>query len=309
MEIREKEILDKTHYGLNIYSHVLRQYYTDEVVILLSGKQCKPAKNPFKDNTETLNIYNKDWVFVYEDFNDPEFNGNPFSFAALHYKLTGQELLQKLNDDLHLRIGQQYNFYGKRSTSFIPDKEIPKEPITVPVFSFFKSPVRNIQPAYNINVIEAYNLIKSDDYKRVTEELRAITDKSQARNYKANHFDYVTFSGTFSNRNDKALQAHSGLITIDFDHIKDLQKLKKALLQDEYFETELMFVSPSGDGLKWVIPIDLAKANHQDYFKAISNYIQQTYNLEVDKSGKDISRACFLPYDKDIFINPKYLQK
>ena len=44
MEIREKDILDKTHYGLNIYSHVLRQYYSDEIVIHLSGKQCKPLK-------------------------------------------------------------------------------------------------------------------------------------------------------------------------------------------------------------------------------------------------------------------------
>ncbi|PKP12061.1 MAG: VirE protein [Bacteroidetes bacterium HGW-Bacteroidetes-4] len=309
MEIREKDILDKTHYGLNIYSHVLRQYYSDEVVIHLSGKQCKPAKNPFKDNTETLNIYNNNWVFVYEDFSDPDFNGNPFSFASLHYKLTGQELLQKLNEELHLRIGQQNNFYGNKRSAFIPNKEMQQEPITVPVFSFYKSPVRNIQPAYNINVIEAYNLIKSSDYKRTTEELRAINDKTEARNYKANHFDYVTFSGIFTKRNDKALQAHSGLITIDFDHIKDLVKLRKALLLDEYFDTVLIFVSPSGDGLKWIIPIDLAKANHQEYFKAVSNYIQQTYNLEVDKSGKDISRACFLPYDKDVFINPKYLQQ
>jgi hypothetical protein len=34
----------------------------------------------------------------------------------------------------------------------------------------------------------------------------------------------------------------------------------------------------------------------------------KTYQLEVDKSGKDISRACFLPYDSEVFINPKYLQ-
>jgi len=56
-----------------------------------------------------------------------------------------------------------------------------------------------------------------------------------------------------------------------------------------------------------VIPIDLTKAGHHDYFKAVANYIQQTYQLEVDQSGKDISRACFLPQDPNIFINPKYL--
>jgi hypothetical protein len=28
---------------------------------------------------------------------------------------------------------------------------------------------------------------------------------------------------------------------------------------------------------------------------------------DPDKSGSDVSRACFLPYDPDCFINPKYL--
>jgi hypothetical protein len=68
-----------------------------------------------------------------------------------------------------------------------------------------------------------------------------------------------------------------------------------------------MFVSPSGDGLKWIIPIDLTKAKQADYFKAIANYVKKTYQLEIDHSGKDISRACFLPQDINAFINPKYL--
>ncbi|MCB9222265.1 MAG: VirE protein, partial [Ignavibacteria bacterium] len=97
------------------------------------------------------------------------------------------------------------------------------------------------------------------------------------------------------------------LLTIDFDHIQDIPTLKAALLNDHYFETELLFVSPSGDGLKWVIPIDLTQAKHQDYFKAVANYVSHTYQLEIDQSGKDISRACFLPHDSEIFINPKYL--
>lgn len=308
MAICEKDILDKTHYGLNIYSHVLRQYYTG-TVISLSGRQCKPAQNPFRDNAATLNIFLKDWVFVYNDFSDPDFTGNPFSFASLHYKLPGQELLQKLNAEMHLKIGEQRGFYKNKPTATAQENEADQKPFLLPVFSFFKSPVRNTTPAYSTNILDAYRQIKSDAYRKVTEELRQITDKKQARNYKANHFDYATFSGTFSKRSDKALLQHSGLLTVDFDHINDLGKLRRALLNDQYFDTELMFTSPSGDGLKWVIPVDLSKANHQDYFSAVSNYLQRTYNIEVDKSGKDISRACFLPYDKDVFINPKYLKR
>ena len=154
-----------------------------------------------------------------------------------------------------------------------------------------------------------YNLIKSDTYKRNTLAFRQIADKVQARQFKAENFDYVTFSGIFSKRSDSNLLKHSGLITIDFDHIPEVENLKKQLLNDEYFDTELLFVSPSGDGLKWIIPIDLTKGSHQLLFNAIAAYLKKTYQLEVDKSGKDISRACFLPYDNNVYINPKYLQQ
>jgi len=303
MKIEEKDIIRKTHYGLNIYSHVLRQYYPDEIVISLSGKKCKAARNPFKDSNETLNIYLRNWVFIYEDVTDNSFKGNPFSFAALHYKLSGDELLQKLNEELHLHIGENQDFYRNKLTGSYEKTEI-----VIPKCSYFKCPVSNTLPEKEVDLKYIGNLIKYDQFKNQTEKLRSISNPKEARAYKAQNFDYVTFSGTFTKRNDKALINHSGLITIDFDRIKDILKLKNALLQDEYFNTELMFVSPSGNGLKWIIPIDLSKVNHQDYFKAVSNYIQHTYNLKVDKSGKDISRACFLPYDKHVYINPKYLQ-
>jgi hypothetical protein len=81
------------------------------------------------------------------------------------------------------------------------------------------------------------------------------------------------------------------------------------LLADEYFDTQLLFVSPSGDGLKWIIEIDTRKAPHGEYFASVANYILQTYSFEVDKSGKDISRACFIPFDPNAFINPLLLNK
>src|SRR6478609_7993632 len=92
MEFTEKEILNKTHYGLNIFAHVLKQYYTEETVLSLSGKKCKPAKNPFKENSLTLEIMLQEDRFVFHDSNDPSFKGNPFNFAALYYRLSGQEL-------------------------------------------------------------------------------------------------------------------------------------------------------------------------------------------------------------------------
>lgn len=176
-----------------------------------------------------------------------------------------------------------------------------------PQFSFFKKPISNTIPYRTINVLDAYNLIKEHWNIVSTMTLRKMCDPEKARKFKANQFNYACFSGIFTKRGDKYLVQHSGLLVLDFDHLPHVDEIKKKLLKDEYLETVLLFRSPSGDGLKWVIEIDISKLDHKSYFKAVSNYLVQTYQLEVDGSGKDIGRACFLPYDPQVYINPKYL--
>lgn len=308
MDLSKKAILDKTHYGLNIYAHILHSFYPDELVIHLSGKKCLPARNPFNNGKETLILENRDWIFCFQDVEKPDFTGNPFDFATMFYNLSGFDLLKKLDEDLNLGILKETRFHSPCPTKKLIMESI-KPKVLIPKFSFFRHPVRNTIPEREISLVEVFELIKSNEYKQNTENLRQFSNKEQARKYKAENFDYVTFSGIFSKRSDNNLLKHSGLITIDFDHISDIETLKEKLLADEYFDTEMFFISPSGDGLKWIIAIDLTKGSHQLYFKAIAAYMLKTYQLEVDKSGKDISRACFLPYDSEVFINPKYLQQ
>lgn len=174
-------------------------------------------------------------------------------------------------------------------------------------FSFFNRPVRNAIPNGEMTLLEAYHLIKGNEYQWQTALLRSLTDKDQARSFKAENFDYACFSGVFTWRNARSLVQHSGLIALDLDHVTDLQRLRKALLKDLFFETQLLFVSPSGDGLKWIVPIDLGKASQLDWFNAISNYVSETYQFKLDASGKDVPRACFLPHDPEVYIHPRYL--
>ena len=182
------------------------------------------------------------------------------------------------------------------------------EKLITPKFSFYKRPIQNVKPNKVITLYEAYELIKGDNYKRQTTALRAITDKEQARKYKAESFDYVTFSGTFSKRSADALIEHSGLCVLDFDYIYDVAELKRMLLKDHFFDTELLFVSPSGSGLKWIVSIDLKEDKHLNWFLAITNYVKTSYQIEIDTSGKDICRASFLGCDEQVYINPKHLQ-
>lgn len=310
MDISKEAILSKTHYGLHIYAHILKKYFPDEIVLELSGKTCKPAKNPFNNGERSLLISIIDNLAQHIDADNSIPDGNALDFAKFHYKKEEQELFRILIEEMNLKIRLTENIPVEKPKIDISQPTFAnKEPkISIPECSYFQNPITNITPLQTMNLFDIYSKIKGIEFVKPTSTLRLINNPKEARQFKAFNFDYVTFSGIFSKRSDKYLLAHSGLLTIDFDHIDKIDKLKENLLNDQYFETELMFVSPSGDGLKWIIPIDLTQTKHQDYFTAVSVYIQKEYKLEIDKSGKDIARACFLPYDEEVYINPKYLK-
>jgi hypothetical protein len=352
-------ILSKTHQGLNIYSHILRLYYPDDVVLRLVGRDCGLCRNPFNSSKETLHIFIEKEISCQQGQNSNLFEvmpsaadiarseyilgnaldkelarhedsetaipaGDAFDFAELHYKQQGDKLLQTLNKELFLRIGEQWSFYKTKPKS-------PNSPTSPPLgdlggFSFFKAPITNTKPHSEATLRKVFNAIKGDYYRERTQKLRTIlaapspsnpeglaegnrAGGEAARQFKAANFDYCTFSGVFTTRNDKALVKHSDLLCLDFDHLQNVEQLRFQLLQDEYFDTQLLFVSPSGNGLKWIISIDATTTPHGDYFTAVANYILQTYDIAVDKSGRDVSRACFLPYDPQAFINPIHLKK
>ena len=190
----------------------------------------------------------------------------------------------------------------------VPHSKKNKKMKPLPQFSFFRAPVtQNKAPHTSTDLGKLYKVITGDYHQQTTNELRTITDKEENRKFKARWFNYVTFSGTFTKRGEKYLVKRSGLMVLDFDGLADIEHVKELLLQDEYFETQMLFVSPNGNGLKWVIEIDLeSRFTHGQWFDAISNYIKATYSIEVDKSGRDVSRTCFVSYDPQAYLNPKY---
>ena len=113
--VNKENILSKTHYGLSIYSHILRQYYSDEIVLRLVERDCGLVRNPFNSDKKTLHI----WIEKTDPENamSKEFArhadtknaipaGDAFDFAELHYQQSGNELLHTINKELFLRIGE-----------------------------------------------------------------------------------------------------------------------------------------------------------------------------------------------------------
>ena len=225
-------------------------------------------------------------------------DGTALDFAELYYKQSGQELLNTLNREMYLNLDKERTQYSNTPASDI-DRG--------PKFSFFKAPIQNTKSHKSITIKDAYNYIVGHYAKEKTETLRSFDDKKRARLYKSANFDYVTFCGEFDIRSNNSVKSVSGLLCIDFDHIVELEVLFSKLLKDDYFNTVLLFRSPSGDGLKWVIEIPPSDLPHPDFFRAIENYIFKVYGIKIDGSGKDISRACFLCHDPNAYINPNYI--
>ena len=176
-----------------------------------------------------------------------------------------------------------------------------------PTFSFFKPPIKNTTPyKEQITLADVYLYLSGALLKERTENLRKITNQAANREYKAANFPFVTFSGVFESRKEKGLTEHSGLMVFDFDHLPEPETLKMQLLTDQHFETELLFTSPNGNGLKWIISVDVTRYSHNLWFDAVSRYIAKTYSVEVDKSGRDVCRVCFLSYDPDAFMHPRH---
>ncbi|MBK8872984.1 MAG: hypothetical protein IPN13_03290 [Bacteroidetes bacterium] len=192
--------------------------------------------------------------------------------------------------------------------------------LTKSIFSLFKNPITNKHPERDVDVKDIFKLISSDQFAHQTEYLRSLKGKESARKYKATAFDYVTFNGRFTSRQDDALIKPSGLFIIDVDHLGDTSdQFKKSIVSDKVIRPLLVFKSPSGDGYKVVIKIDPKIINYQaksnimlPIWGAVNRYFEINYshlikgdskNCYIDKSGKDLSRACFICHDPEAFID------
>ena len=107
---------------------------------------------------------------------------------------------------------------------------------------------------------------------------------------------------------------YSELVVIDLDHLKEqgikLDELRSLISQDTEIGLRLLFVSPSGDGLKLICKSKRGFNSPEEYKReydslvlCISEKLKRIYpSFVVDTSGSDISRTCFLCYDPEALL-------
>jgi hypothetical protein len=182
--------------------------------------------------------------------------------------------------------------------------------VNLPIFSYFKAPVKNVSPFKEIDLFNIYKAISGHYYGKVTEQFRSMPSGIDKSKFKTTKFDHVTFAGTFTSRKSDALKDISGYACFDFDHVSEGDVLKQQLISDPSLDVQMLFVSPSGDGLKMIL-YNEDSADYPDFYSSVINYLHEHYPLfasTLDAKTKDIARTCFVCHDPNVYIKPDYLE-
>ena len=135
-------------------------------------------------------------------------------------------------------------------------------------------------------------------------------NKEYYDNYKK-RLPATTFSGTFKKkRTQENLKNYNPLIVLDIDKLNSEEMVK---VYSELLNENIVFSfwkSPSNNGFKGLVPLNFNIESkelsyaflHKCAFRKLSQYFIETYNIELDKSGSDITRLCFISSDSELVL-------
>lgn len=148
--------------------------------------------------------------------------------------------------------------------------------------------------------------IQEGNYKEQVEAIRKLIAEGQEKEADKlkKQLPAFTPSGTFDNgRKAELLTQYSRYVILDLDKLNptDLERAKSLVALAPY--TFAAFISPSGNGLKIIVPVNSTAEHHKLAFQQVCDYYEQALQLVVDPSGKDVSRLCFMSYDPNCYRN------
>ena len=156
------------------------------------------------------------------------------------------------------------------------------------------------------DILKILSDIKTGVYQNAITYLRkSLADnKKEAAERAKKSLPAFTPSATFNGgRKMEFLTNYNALMVLDIDKLEKekMQQCKtKIRMEDIVFAS---FVSPSGNGLKIFVKVSTDKEQHKETFLKLQRYFEELLEVEIDKSGKDITRLCFFSSDPEIFIN------
>jgi hypothetical protein len=158
---------------------------------------------------------------------------------------------------------------------------------------------------HDVNIHSFLGGVKEGRWREPVQQIRQafVAGGKKAANPLKEKLPAITISGRFRERNDAAIEMHSGLLCVDLDNLNgDLDAIRKKLELDRYVFA--FFTSPTGAGLKVIVPIEADAVKHDESFKDAQHYFKDTYDIDVDQSCRNPSRLCYVSYDPEMFSRP-----
>lgn len=174
-------------------------------------------------------------------------------------------------------------------------------------------PNKTSQATQQMSLGDALSTIQSNRFEMLIAELRKF--KAEGKQDKADaiksNLPAVTFCATFYGRRISNQYAHyNNLLVIDIDKLskEEMARVKECLINDPYVAS--FWKSPSGNGWKGLVQLSYseeaqileASDRHREAFLCVEQYFKTNYSIELDSSGKDITRLCFFSWDPELVI-------
>ncbi|WP_312356135.1 VapE domain-containing protein [Empedobacter sp.] len=172
--------------------------------------------------------------------------------------------------------------------------------MVVSIFKNFNEVVENQK------IIEVLNDIKTGKYINVITYLRKSLAESKMEAYERAKKSLPAFTPSASFNGGRKLEfvtAYTQIVVLDIDKLTKEQLTNAKALAQETPYTYSAFISPSGNGLKIFVRVNSSQENHKEAFLALQKFYEEFLSLAIDKSGKDVTRLCFVSYDTDLYLN------
>ena len=150
--------------------------------------------------------------------------------------------------------------------------------------------------------------IRGDHYRSSVLNIRALVESGHQE--KANQLKKglvaFTVSGLFEGgRKMSFLKSYNPMVILDIDKL-DPKALPPLILKIKNIEfTKVVFISPSGRGLKIIVEVDSRVEMHKIAYQQVMDFYEKALSVQIDKSGKDITRLCFMSHDPEVYFNPE----
>jgi len=169
--------------------------------------------------------------------------------------------------------------------------------------SLFKNFTKEIGSRTLSEIIDG---IRGDHYKESISKIRELVDLGDQEKVDRLKKRLVAFtvSGLFEGgRKMDYLKTYNPFVILDIDKL-DPEVLPYLVLKINAIEfTRAAFISPSGRGLKIIVEVNSKMEMHGIAYRQVMGFYEEVLAVEIDKSGKDVTRLCFMSHDPEVYFN------